>query len=213
MKELAIIQKRLKCPKSHHNQFGNYDYRNTSDILDAFKSTADAELLDCSIILTDGVEEYGGRVFITATATISNGTESVSTKAYAELDTSKKGMDLAQVSGAASSYARKYALNGLLAIDDTPDNDALDNRPRGAQRATYTPATKKQQPATQPKAQTPATPAKKPIAANMTEAIEKVAEWAAKNGKTIGDLHKMYEFGDDVEEIFVNLINLKSVMQ
>lgn len=119
---LAKIQSTLKAPKSQRNTFGNYNYRSAEDILEAVKPL----LIEngCVLTITDEIVMIGERFYVKATATISDGTDSISTSAWAREDESKKGMDGAQVTGSASSYARKYSLNGLFCIDDTKDPDA-----------------------------------------------------------------------------------------
>lgn len=119
MSRLNDIQKRLKAPKSNFNSFGKYNYRSCEDILEAVKPLLD----DCTLYLSDEVVEIGGRVYVKATATFSDGKTEVKVSAYAREADSKKGMDESQVTGTASSYARKYALNGLFLIDDTKDAD------------------------------------------------------------------------------------------
>ena len=119
--KLVKIQHELKAPKDQHNGFGNYNYRSLENILESVKPLlAEAGL---SIILSDDIAEVGGRVYVKATATISDGTESISNTAFAREDESKKGMSEAQVTGACSSYARKYAVQGIFAIDDSKDPD------------------------------------------------------------------------------------------
>lgn len=123
MKELSLIQSRLKAPKGQYNEFGNYKYRSCEDILEAVKPLI-AEI-DIFLTITDEVVLIGERYFVKATAKItSKDGSSVETTAYAELPASKKGMDLPKITGSSSSYARKYALNGLFCIDDTKDADA-----------------------------------------------------------------------------------------
>lgn len=122
MKELHAIQANLRAPKDKKNTFGGYNYRSCEDILEAVKPLLKAE--NCSLVINDEVRLIGDRYYIQATATLRNSEgETVSATAFAREDESKKGMDAAQVTGAASSYARKYALNGLFAIDDTKDPD------------------------------------------------------------------------------------------
>lgn len=119
--KLVKIQHELKAPKDQHNSFGNYNYRSLENILESVKPLlAEAGL---SIILSDDIAEVGGRVYVKATATISDGTDSISNTAFAREDESKKGMSEAQVTGACSSYARKYAVQGIFAIDDSKDPD------------------------------------------------------------------------------------------
>ena len=122
--KLSKIQAELKAPKSQFNSFGKYNYRSCEDILEGVKPLLTE--VKASLILNDAVEQIGERIYIKATATlidIEKG-EKVEVSAYAREDETKKGMDLSQVTGSTSSYARKYALNGLFCIDDTKDSDA-----------------------------------------------------------------------------------------
>lgn len=121
MKELIEIQKELKAPKGNYNSFGKYRYRSAEDILESVKPLCHKN--GCLLTLSDNVELIGERFYIKATAKITNGTESVEVTAYAREEETKKGMDGSQITGTASSYARKYALNGLFCIDDTKDAD------------------------------------------------------------------------------------------
>lgn len=121
MKELIEIQKKLKAPKGQYNSFGKYKYRSAEDILEAVKPLCHEN--NCTLTLSDTLENIGDRYYIRATVSITNGTETVSVSAYAREDETKKGMDGSQITGTASSYARKYALNGLFCIDDTKDAD------------------------------------------------------------------------------------------
>ena len=120
---LNIIQTELKAPKGQENKFGNYKYRSCEDILNALKPF----LLKykCVIILRDEIVNIGDRFYVRAKVTLAKACgEGVSTDAYAREELTKKGMDASQITGATSSYARKYALNALFAIDDTKDADA-----------------------------------------------------------------------------------------
>lgn len=122
MKELINIQAGLKAPKDKRNTFGGYNYRSCESILEAVKPLLKTEA--CTLTINDDIVQVGERYYIKATATLRNSSgESVSATALAREEETKKGMDGAQVTGAASSYARKYALNGLFAIDDTKDPD------------------------------------------------------------------------------------------
>lgn len=127
MNRLIEIQQKLKAPKGQYNSFGNYKYRNCEDILEAVKPLLAAR--DLFITLNDEVEYIGTRFYVRATATIydKEGKKIASTSAYAREEETKKGMDGSQITGASSSYARKYALNGLFAIDDTKDSDTTNN--------------------------------------------------------------------------------------
>lgn len=128
MKELINIQSELKAPKGQYNKFGGFNYRSAEDILEAVKPLCHKN--NCVLTLSDTLENIGERYYIKATATITNGTETASVCAYAREDETKKGMDGSQITGAASSYARKYALNGLFCIDDTKDADTNEYRER-----------------------------------------------------------------------------------
>jgi len=120
--KLVAIQGRLKAPKNQRNSFGNYNYRSCEDILEAVKPLLNEYNL--TVTLTDETVQLGELYFIQATAVISDGTTAISSSAQAGINPNKKGMDIAQSFGASSSYARKYALNGLFLIDDTKDADA-----------------------------------------------------------------------------------------
>lgn len=119
--KLVAIQSDLKAPKGQKNTFGGYKYRSCEDILEAVKPLLAREGLVLNI--TDEIVMVGDRYYVKATATITNGTETQTAIAWAREADSKKGMDPSQVTGATSSYARKYALNGLFCIDDTKDAD------------------------------------------------------------------------------------------
>jgi hypothetical protein len=120
--KLAEIQAKVKAPKGQFNSFGKYNYRSAEDILEAVKQVVNP--MGYSITISDTIINVGDRYYIKATATLTNGKETWSTDGYAREEESKKGMDGSQVTGASSSYARKYALNGLFALDDTKDSDA-----------------------------------------------------------------------------------------
>lgn len=121
MQELINLQHKLEAPKNKKNTFWNYNYRSTEDILGALKSLLMEE--GCFLTLTDDIIQLGDRFYVKATATLTKGEKSVSTSAFARESLDKKWMDSSQITGSASSYARKYALNGLFAIDDTVDAD------------------------------------------------------------------------------------------
>ena len=126
MKVLNTIQSLLKAPKEQYNKFGNYKYRNCEDILEAVKPLLFSQ--SCTLTISDEIVMIGTRYYVRATATIKNANgETETTTAYAREDESKKGMDASQITGSTSSYARKYALNGLFCIDDTKDSDSLNN--------------------------------------------------------------------------------------
>ena len=124
MEALRRLQAELKAPKSQWNEFGKYKYRSCEDILEAVKPLLQGALLTIS----DEIVMVGQRYYVQATATIKDGDKAEVAKAYAREEEARKGLDAAQITGAASSYARKYALAGLLLLDDTPDADTKDNR-------------------------------------------------------------------------------------
>lgn len=121
--KLMMIQQELKAPKGQYNSFAKYNYRSCEDILEAVKPLCIKN--NATLLLNDAVQEISGRFYVVATATLvdtENG-DSISANAYAREPQDKKGMDDSQITGMASSYARKYALNGLFCIDDTKDAD------------------------------------------------------------------------------------------
>ena len=127
--KLITVQKNLVAPKSNYNNFGKYKYRSAEDILEAVKPlNAENGLL---LTISDEPLLIGDWHYIKATATITDGTESIVVTAYARESLNKKGMDDSQITGTASSYARKYALNGLYLIDDTKDADTNEYRNQG----------------------------------------------------------------------------------
>jgi hypothetical protein len=128
--KLAEIQAKVKAPKGQFNSFGKYNYRSAEDILEAVKQVVNP--MGYSITISDTIINVGDRYYIKATATLTNGKETWSTDGYAREEESKKGMDGSQVTGASSSYARKYALNGLFALDDTKDSDATNTHGKEA---------------------------------------------------------------------------------
>lgn len=129
MEELVKIQSSLKAPKSRTNTHQKYSYRSCEDILESLKPIL--KELSCFVLLSDEIIDIGDRFYVKSTATIVNkeGVR-VSVSAFAREDTSSKGMESAKITGASSSYARKYALNGLFAIDDTKDPDTYEYNER-----------------------------------------------------------------------------------
>lgn len=143
MKELIAIQSELKAPKSQFNKFGGYKYRKAEDILEAVKPLLAKQ--KCTLIITDDVILIGNRIYVKATAIIKNEKgECETTNGWAREEETKKGMDGSQITGASSSYARKYALNGLFAIDDNADSDTTNDGQHQEAQQTQT-----QQPAAQ----------------------------------------------------------------
>lgn len=136
MKELIAIQSELKAPKSQFNKFGGYKYRKAEDILEAVKPLLNKQ--KCTLTITDDIVMVGNRIYVKATATIKNEKgECETTTGWAREEETRKGMDGSQITGASSSYARKYALNGLFAIDDNADSDTTnDGQHQEAQQQT-----------------------------------------------------------------------------
>ncbi len=122
-KKLIEIQNKLKAPKSQYNSFGKYNYRNCEDILEAAKPILKEH--DCSLFIEDVVEMIGNRYYIKATVHFidNESGKEITNSAYAREEESRKGMNSDQLTGATSSYARKYALNGMFCIDDSKDSD------------------------------------------------------------------------------------------
>ncbi len=133
--KLQHIQSSLKAPKGQTNKFGGYKYRSCEDILTAVKPLL--AVWGCSLTISDEIVEVGGRVYVRADAALNDNEspQSINTAGYAREAINKKGMDDAQITGSASSYARKYALNGLFAIDDTKDPDATNDHGKGSSAA------------------------------------------------------------------------------
>lgn len=155
--KLLNIQTELKAPKNRHNNFGNYKYRSAEDILEAVKPLC--KKYNAVLMLFDTAQEIGDQNYIVATVTLWDAEgdhQKLQTTAMAREAESKKGMDDSQVTGTASSYARKYALNGLFCIDDTKDADTDEYHHETAQN-------RSQQARTNQKAQTPTQQEKPPV--------------------------------------------------
>lgn len=187
MKELVEIQAALNAPKNQFNKFGGYTYRSCEDILTALKPLAASR--GCFVTLYDEIVAVGNRIYVRATACITNSEgEQVCATAYAREAEEKKGMDDAQVTGSASSYARKYALNGLFAIDDAKDADATNTHGKDAPVA----APKAVKPVAAPKAAT------KPVLTPSNEKHWKNAVAKLRNKQTTPDkVKEVYTISDD----------------
>lgn len=206
--KLMRIQAEIKAPKNLRNSFGGYNYRNLEGICEAVKPYLKEN--NCTLILTDEIIAVGDRIYVKATATISDAEtcSSISVSAFARESPVKKGMDDSQITGAASSYARKYALNGLFLLDDTKDPDTDEY-----QKQTSKKQTSKEQ--------------------NETEQAEKFEKKCEEVGRTkidalkIGvikkkcadegvpeqkvlDLYKIKMFEDMTEKMFQNAMNFWS---
>jgi len=208
MKKLTLIQNELKAPKNQYNSFGKYKYRSCEDILEAVKPLLKKH--DCTLTITDEVKEVGGMVFIEAIATLKTpnqmGNEILSTsvKAQAGIDPNRKGMDIAQSFGSSSSYARKYALNGLFLIDDTKDADATNTHGKETPKAAIAPP-KKQPAPPKPRPKESVAQPKKSVKFG-TDEFKQVVNWIVdgvknKDGKlvqgTVERAKELYEIDED----------------
>lgn len=182
--KLSAVQQQLKAPKGQRNSFGNYNYRSAEDILEAVKPL----LFEQGLVMTisDSIVHLGNRYYVEATVTVQNATDSIQATGMAREAETKKGMDEAQITGAASSYARKYALNGMFDIDDTKDADS--NEHREQVKNTPTAAFKAPQATPKPKADDELTRAKTAI----NEELERqgVTTPAAKKAKIVSIIRK-----------------------
>lgn len=138
-KALIKVQSELKAPKGQYNSFGKYSYRSAEDILESVKPLLAKHGL--SMTISDMIHEVCGIPFVESQVSVFDGTDSFSVTAQAGIDPNRKGMDIAQCFGASSSYARKYALNGMFLIDDTKDADATNTHGASSNRTQSAPKT------------------------------------------------------------------------
>ena len=213
--KLAAIQAALKAPKSQFNKFGGYKYRKAEDILEAVKPLL--KQYGCTLTCTDELILVGDRYYIKATATITNSEDgvSVSTTAYAREEEEKKGMDGSQVTGASSSYARKYALNGLLCIDDTADSDTTNVGPaEGAERPAESAAPRRTRKSSTPKEKAPETPSSKPVITDKN--IKQVVDWVCQvpegiqREERVARAESAYEWPGNLLEAFRTMVDLSA---
>ena len=201
--KLSAVQQQLKAPKGQYNSFGNYNYRSAEDILEAVKPL----LFEHGLVMTisDSIVHLGDRYYIEATVTVQNATDSLQVTGMAREAKEKKGMDAAQITGAASSYARKYALNGMFDIDDTKDADS--NEHREQVKNTPTTAPKAPQATSEPKGDTAISRAKKVI----NEELERqgITAPAAKKAKLMSIISKSTI--DTIEDANIVMGNLEGV--
>ena len=184
--KLIKIQEELKAPKSNYNNFGKFNYRSCEDILEAVKPLCVKN--GCVLILTDEIQQIGNRHYVRATAELfdQESGDKVQATAFAREAENKKGMDEAQVSGTTSSYARKYALNGLFCIDDAKDSDTDENirQQREADKA-------------------PKESERKPPSQKVNEGqVEHVVEMCDKHHKDVADMLTFFKL-NTVEEMTV----------
>lgn len=210
--KLAAIQSALKAPKSQFNKFGGYKYRKAEDILEAVKPLLKEQ--GCALICSDDLQQIGDRYYIKATATIICAEDGSyqACEAYAREEEEKKGMDGSQVTGASSSYARKYALNGLLCIDDTADSDTTNQGGATAQEpAAESPkATRTRKPAAAPEKKQGA-----PQKAIITDKnIKQVVDWVCavpegdQRDARIKKAESSYEWSGSLLDAFRSMVDL-----
>lgn len=173
--KLLQVQVALKAPKGQYNNFGKYSYRSCEDILEAVKPLLNE--VGASIMITDEVQEVAGIPFVNARAVFFDNEGKIEVSAQAGIDPNRKGMDIAQSFGSSSSYARKYALNGLLLIDDTKDADATNNHDKSAPKVWLN---------------------------EGTPEFDRAKDKIAKGELTIADLRKKVLFSKKVEQLLNN---------
>lgn len=184
--KLVDIQGRLKAPKNQRNNFGKYNYRSCEDILEAVKPLLVEQKL--TLTISDSVRQAGDLSYVEATAIVSDGKSEIEVSAQAGIDPNRKGMDIAQSFGSSSSYARKYALNGLFLIDDTKDADATNTHGKSAPKT-----------AAVPKTVTNALPSLQ----KGTEAFNKVKK-ALTQGFTIDEVKTRYTVSAEIEKLLLS---------
>lgn len=199
MSTLQKVQSELKAPKGQFNSFGKYKYRSCEDILEAVKPIL--AKYEAEITLSDEIVNVGNRFYVKASASFTSKEEAVTTVyAYAREPEEKKGMDESQITGTASSYARKYALNGLLLIDDTKDEDTNELREEKKAKKEQAPEAKKE-------AHTPEAKPEKIDAVTLKAVRARIANAAAK-GKRLeeSDLCKMFKI-EKLEDMTFEIMN------
>lgn len=187
--KLMMIQNELKAPKSQRNNFGKYNYRNCEDILNALKPHL--MKYKCVVLLNDTLEFIGDRFYVRATATLLDveNDRTICVDAYAREEETKKGMDGSQITGSASSYARKYALNGLFAIDDTKDSDFTNNGKEPPQPKYQAPPQQYQ-----PPKQEPPQPPQLPIQQVKFEIDQVARKKGVKSSEILNDVQKKVKY-------------------
>lgn len=177
---LLKVQTELKAPKNQYNSFGKYKYRNQEDILEAVKPLL--AKYNLNLIITDDIKELGGLVFVSATAKVFGEPQEPIVEVSAQAGiTERKGMDLAQSFGSSSSYARKYALNGLFLIDDTKDADTTNTHDKA-----------------------PAKKATKPVLDPKGDAFTKAKTFVSGDPSKIATIRTKYQVSKEVEQLLLN---------
>ena len=188
--KIINIQQKLKAPKTQRNNFGNYNYRSCEDILEAVKPLLEEN--KCFLVITDEIINLGNRYYVKATAKLINddGALIAENNGIAREEESKKGMDGSQITGASSSYARKYALNGLFGIDDTKDSDYT-NTTVDEVKATFSQAKEIKTPTMDEVKQYLMDKQYTTFSANKFFNYYNNLGWKSKNGKPITDWQKL----------------------
>lgn len=181
-KKLVNIQGSLKAPKNQRNNFGNYNYRSCEDILEAVKPL----LIKEGLCLTISDSIAPDPLFVNAVATITDGVDNIQVRAQAGINLNRKGMDIAQSYGASSSYARKYALNGLFLIDDTKDADATNNHSKVAENVS-----------------TDTLEPSKEWLEESGDKFNKAQSAISEKGFTVADIRKKYKVSKKVEKLLL----------
>ncbi|MDD3746969.1 MAG: ERF family protein [Anaerostipes sp.] len=196
--KLLVIQTKLNAPKNQYNKFGNYNYRNCEDILEALKPLL--EEVKASVVITDEISQVGERFYIKATVNFIDieTDKTIAAQAFAREAVSKKGMDESQITGATSSYARKYALNGLFLIDDTKDADSNEFKKNSDKKS-------KEQENVPPKNQAEDKEIK--VTKAMVTTIEKELARTNVDANTILDCYKVKLFEDLTVVQYKNFMN------
>ena len=209
--KLSAIQAELKAPKSQLNKFGGYAYRKAEDILEAVKPLL--VKYGCALTCSDELVHEGERYYIRARAILHDNDSSaeISCFAYAREEAEKKGMDASQVTGASSSYARKYALNGLFCIDDTADSDTTNQGTEKPVESSRPARTKKNAAAPEKPAEAPAN-AKKGVITDQN--VKTVVEWVCKvpegpeRDARVAKAKTSYEWTGNLWDAFVSMVEL-----
>jgi len=189
LEKLSRVQQALKAPKDRRNSFGNYEYRSAEGILEALKPLLKETGLTQTI--TDEVRVIGERYYIVATVTVLTGDQKYSVEGWAREEAQKKGMDEAQITGAASSYARKYALNGMYNIDDTKDPDTDEYKKQAEKK------------------ETPRASSARPATANQLDLIKKLGTDLGKDEKWLVAVYDRIHSAADASSIIQQLKDMK----
>ena len=207
--KLSLIQTKLKVGKGHRNDFGKYNYRNLADIFEGLKPLLDET--GCYVTVSDEIVCVNDFNYIKATATFSDGNDTITTEGWARESVQKKGMDDSQITGATSSYARKYACNGLFAIDDTADADSMDNRNHVSVLQENTKGTVETVPdnVVKLKRLSNSVHFKDAVTKTGKSISEGVAEWLNKQKRTDAEILQKYTQLKDLEIGFKNKQNKK----